>query len=478
MADTTSSLRLPDPVWAWQRYQPSRESPWDLHKVGHLFRRAGFGASWNELQEALQAGPERTLERLLHGGPGLEAFEQQTAALIPGIREGNNGQLASAWWLYRMLYSPHPLREKLALFWHNHFATSNRKVNNASYMLGQYELLYRHALGNFRTLLQEISHDPAMMVWLDTVQSRRQAPNENYARELMELFSLGIYNYRRPQQRNYTEQDIREAARAFTGWRLENDRPVFHPEDHDDGEKTVFGQRGRWRAEDIVRLCLEQESAAYFLTAKLFRFLVSDTLPAPPELLAPLAEEFRRDYDFGALVARMLRSNLFFSPLAYRSKIKSPIEFALGMVRGLEGHVGTTALVSILESLGQRPFYPPSVAGWEGGQAWLNSQTLIFRQHLAQALTSTEDARFGPRCDPARLVRRHQRQHLNEQLRFFLDLFLDGEVPAATRQRLQEYCQQSRQTTVPRYWSPADVADQRTRQLCHLILNLPEFQLA
>src|SRR5262249_46177567 len=152
--------------------------------------------------------------------------------------------------------------------------------------------------------------------WLDTVQSRRQMPNENYARELMELFSLGINNYRRPTQRNYTEQDIREAARAFTGWQLVGGRAVFRAADHDDTEKTVLGRRGRWQADDVVRICLEQESAPYFVTARLFRFLVSETVPATPELLEPLATEFRRsDYDFGALVERVLRSNLFFAPM-------------------------------------------------------------------------------------------------------------------------------------------------------------------
>ena len=246
-----------------------------------------------------------------------------------------------------MLYSPHPFREKLTLFWHNHFATSNRKVNNAGYMLGQYELMRRHAQGNFRTLLREMSRDPAMMVWLDTVQSRRQMPNENYARELMELFSLGINNYRRPTVRNYTEQDIREAARAFTGWQIENGRGVFRAPQHDDTEKNVLGQRGRWQADDIVRICLEQESAPYFIAAKLFRFLVSETVPATPELLEPLAGEFRRSgFDFGAIVERVLRSNLFFSPLVYRTRIKPPVEYALGIIRGLEGRQGTIGLAT------------------------------------------------------------------------------------------------------------------------------------
>jgi hypothetical protein len=467
-----------DPRWAWERYRPTAASPWDRHKVGHLYRRAGFGATWAELEQAVREGPDHTIDLLLHGRPGEERFNHETDERLPGIRQANSGPLATAWWLYRLLYTPHPLREKITLFWHNHFATSNRKVNNAGYMLGQYALMHRHALGNFRTLLTEMSRDPAMMVWLDTVQSRRQAPNENYARELMELFSLGIFDYRRPTRRNYTEQDIREAARAFTGWRIEGGRAVFRAADHDDTEKTVLGQRGRWNGDDIVRICLEQESAPYFITAKLFRFLVSETLPATPELLEPLASEFRRsDYNFGALVERMLRSNLFFSPQVYRTKIKSPVEFALGIVRPLEGRVGTTALATALEGLGQRLFYPPSVAGWEGGRAWLNGQTVISRQHLALALTSTEDIRFGRRTDPARLAREHGRRSDEELVDFFLDLFLQGDVPSAARTRLLDYRRQTRNLIVPVYWTAQDAADQRVRSLCHLVLNMPEFEL-
>src|SRR5262249_54194181 len=241
-----------------------------------------------------------------------------------------------AWWLYRMLYTPNPLREKLTLFCHNHFATSNGKVQNARYMLGQYELMRRHALGNFRTLLQEMSKDPAMMVWLDIQGSKKKTPNENYARELMELFSLGIGNY--------TEKDIREAARAFSGWELKGGKPVFNAAEHDDGEKTVLGQKGKWKGEDIVRICLEQKSCPYFIAGKLFKSLVSETVPATPELLEPLASQFKKsDYNFGALVKTVLRSNLFFSEQVYRTRIKSPVDFALGIVRGLEGRIGTIA---------------------------------------------------------------------------------------------------------------------------------------
>ncbi|MBV9125472.1 MAG: DUF1800 domain-containing protein [Planctomycetes bacterium] len=386
------------------------------------------------------------------------------------LGQANNGQQIRAWWLYRMLYGPHPLREKLTLFWHNHFATSNAKVQNAAYMLGQNELLRRHALGSFRTLLQEISRDPAMMVWLDTSLSKKGMPNENYARELMELFSLGIGHY--------TETDIREAARAFTGWKLEGGKAVYRPADHDSGEKTVLGQKGPWKGQDIVRICLEQKSAAPFLTAKLFRFLVSETIPPEPALIEPLAEQFRQsDYDFGGLVRTVLRSNLFFSPRVYRTRIKSPVDFLVGIVRGLEGRPNTINLATALEQLGQNLFYPPSVKGWDGGTAWLNAQTLLFRQNLALALTSTEDARFGSRCDPVALLAHHGSFADTEQVDFFLRLFLQGDLPAESRERLLHYQQQARQQTVPVYWTAQDAADHRVRALCHLVLTLPEFQL-
>ena len=184
-----------DPRWAWEPYKPTDKNPWTLQKVGHVYRRAAFGANWRELHAGLELGPDKLIDKLLRGEPGLADFEKETLRWGASIRKANNGLQASEWWLYRMLYTPQPLKEKLALFWHNHFATSNAKVLNAGYMMGQYDLIYQYALGNFAELLQAISKDPAMMVWLDTVQSKKGMPNENYARELMELFSLGIGNY-------------------------------------------------------------------------------------------------------------------------------------------------------------------------------------------------------------------------------------------------------------------------------------------
>jgi hypothetical protein len=460
-----------DAKTAWDVYRPDADAPWNVQRVGHLYRRAAFGATGEELDQGLKDGPERTIERLLTGLPGLQEFEKSIAFLGQTIADANNGQTLSAWWLYRMLYTPHPLREKLTLFWHNHFATSNRKVQNARFMLGQYELMYRHAQGNFATMLREMSKDPAMMIWLDTRNSKKGSPNENFARELMELFSLGIGHY--------TEKDIREAARAFTGWEIKGNEAVFNDKEHDPGTKTVLGKSGTFQGEDIVRICLEQPAAAPFLVGKLYRFLVSETVPATPELIGPLADRFRTSgYDIGELVRTMLSSNLFFSAAVYRSRVKSPVEFALGIVRGLEGRVGTSALAVALEEMGQQVFFPPSVKGWDGGPAWLNGQTFLVRQNLARALTSTEDGRFGSRTDPARLIHRLGLSDDAALPDFFLRLFLQGDVPEESRQRLRDYLERSRHQSVPVFWSGTDAADHRVRTLCYLVLTLPEFQLA
>ncbi len=458
------------PGWAWDPYWPSDKNPWDARKVGHLYRRAAFGVTPAELKAALDAGPDRTIDRLLAGGDGQDDFDRQTAALAQSLARANNGNQARAWWAYRMLYGPHPLREKITLFWHNHFATSNVKVQNAGFMLRQYELMRRFALGSFRDLLREMSADPAMMVWLDTRDSKKGNPNENYARELMELFSLGVGNY--------TEQDVREAARAFTGWEIQGADAVFNAAQHDAGDKTVLGKAGKWKGDDVVNICLEQKIAPYFVAGKLYRFLVSETVPAPKELLEPLARQFQEsDYDFGALVKTVLRSNLFFDARVYRSRVKAPVDFTLGIVRALEGRVGTSSVAEALEQLGQNLFNPPSVKGWDGGPAWLNGQTLLFRQNLALALTSTEDTRFGRRTDPAALAKKHGVTSDEGLVDFFLNLFLQGDVPAASRERLLEYAKRSRKRAMPVYWTEEDAADHRVRALCHLVLTLPEFQL-
>ena len=459
-----------DPNWAWQQYRPSDAQPWNAKWAGHLYRRAAFGANWTELQRAVEQGPDKTIAQLLAGNQGqMPAFAEQVAEMAASIGPGDEATLR-AWWLFRMLLAPHPLEEKLTLFWHNHFATSIGKVKNARHMLAQTEVLRRHALGNFGELLQAISKDPAMLVWLDTNQNKKGTPNENYARELMELFSLGIGHY--------TETDVREGARAFTGWELKDGRCFFDQYQHDDGNKTYLGKSGNWNGEDVVRICLEQEAAAYFITGKLFRFFVSETLPPSKELLAPLAEQFRKsDGDVRAVVNTILRSNLFYSEHAYRQKIKSPVEFGVGIVRALEGRVGPQPLAEAMEGLGQRLFAPPSVKGWDGGPAWINSTTMLLRNNLALALTSTQDGRFGKRTDPAALARKQGKSTDDDVVGFFAQLFLQDDLPESARKMLLDYAKTARTQTYPKFWSETDRDEHRIRAVVHLLLTQPEFQL-
>jgi len=462
-----------DPRTAWEPYSPSPKNPWDLRKVGHVYRRAAFGASWAELQDGLEVGPQRLIDRLLQGGQPSSVYDAETEKFLNGAaRKFNVGVQASAWWLYRMLHGAHPLREKFTLFWHNHFATSNAKVNNAGYMVGQYELMHRRALGNFGDLLQEMSKDPAMMVWLDTVQSKKGQPNENYARELMELFSLGIGNY--------TEKDIREAARAFTGWEIKNGNFFNNTAQFDATEKSVLGKSGNWKGEDIVRICLDQPACSRFIVRKLYRFLISEADTPSAELVDPLAKQFANGFEFGKLVETMLRSNLFFSEHAYRARIKAPVDYVLGMARALEARMGTQSntlnLTTALENLGQNVFHPPSVKGWDGGQTWLNGQTLLFRQNFALDMARRPVGYKEPSTAFA-LASTHGKKDDAELAGYFLDLFLQGDVPEETKKRVHDYAKTARDQKLPAYWTKQDVAEHRVISLCHLVMTLPEYQL-
>jgi uncharacterized protein (DUF1800 family) len=457
----------------WEPYHPTAENPWDRKKVGHLYRRVGFGATVAELDAGVEAGFEKTLELVIAGRPESEEFTRTSEFMASerSMPAGSPQGRLSAWWLDRMLKTAHPLREKMTLFWHNHFATSNSKVQNARYMLGQYHLMQNHALGSFREMLVEMGTDPAMMVWLDTTGSTKGNPNENYARELMELFSLGIGHY--------SEKDIREAAKAFTGYEVKNSQGTLNTRLHDAGEKTVLGKQGKFKGEDIARICLDQTACPRFIVGKLYCFLISESDNPPAEAINSLAEQYRKwDFDTGKLVAMMIRSNLFFSPSAYRTKIKSPVEFATGIVRGLEGTAGTLPLAAAIEGLGQVLFAPPSVKGWDGGPAWLNAQTLLGRNNLALALTSTEDNRFANRCDPALALAKSGAKTDAEVVRFLLDVFLQGDVPKATHDKLSDYLKQTKGVKYPVYWSNDDVKNHRLRAVAHLVLTLPEFQLA
>ena len=382
------------PAEAWRPYEPSTRRPWNLARAAHLYRRAACGGTWTELQRAVAEGPAATVDRLFAGGDEPAAFYAEARSTIAALLGLGGSNDLPAWWLYVMLRSPHPLLERMTLFWHGHFATSAAKVTDRGLMLAQNELFRTHALGNFRTLLKAEARDPAMLLWLDSAVNRKAKPNENFAREVMELFSLGVGSY--------TERDIRETARAFTGWEVQHQRFWVNAAQHDGGLKTVLGERGPFDGDGVIDVLLRQPAAARFLVRKLYRFFVADEFPESSTpagieaLLEPLAVELREsDYDVGRVVGMILRSNWFFSEQAIARRIKSPVEFAVGLVRSLEGHVDHYALADDLNALGQRVFYPPNVKGWNGGREWINSYTLMGRMNLVAAMTGGSDGRYG-----------------------------------------------------------------------------------
>ncbi|MGL5095173.1 MAG: DUF1800 domain-containing protein, partial [Planctomycetia bacterium] len=300
---------------------PYRPASFSHRDAAHLLTRAQFGASPAEIDAAVDAGLPATLERLLNpdAAPApTSSFAEIDALLRESALAAGALDRLKAWALHRMLYSPTPLVEKMTLFWHNHFATSTAKVNSVPHMAAQNDLLRKHALGRFGDLLHGMARDTAMLVWLDGRANRKRAPNENFAREVMELFSLGVGNY--------TETDIKEAARAFTGWQLRYEQFYFDASQHDPGPKTLFGKTGAFQGNDVVDLCLAQPACPRYLAAKLCRFFVAEK-PAP-ELTAAVAASLRRhDLAVAPVLRELLGSESFFAPAARHAVLKSPLDY-------------------------------------------------------------------------------------------------------------------------------------------------------
>ena len=471
-----------DPAEAWK---PADADRWDLRWAAHLYRRTGFGvppravgdetSAWDALQTAVKRGRGAAIDELLKGAGGQAEFAGLMEAMGRRMAEAG-GRVTSAdrtplvrlqgWWLYRMLNSPHPFQERLTLFWHNHFATSIAKVGSLALMYQQNNLLRDHALGKFQPLLLAISRNPAMIIWLDSASNVKGKPNENYAREIMELFTLGVGNY--------TEADIREAARAFTGWANNGEAFEFRRELHDDGEKAVLGRRGKLAGEDVIRILLEQPAAARFLVRKLFRELINDQVDPPAALLEPLARQFRAsDYDIRGLLSTILESRLFFSAHAYRQKIKSPVDYVVGLAARLGGTVSPQDLAGAMDGLGQSLFEPPNVAGWKGARTWLNSASLVARHNLAWRLLGGQDDRFAAKLDPARLAKKHTKGDHVAAIDFLLQLLLEGDVGKEARAKLIAFAAGAKSKK-----EKARIGEDDLRQIAHTIVLLPEYQLA
>jgi len=457
---SANPLAAVDANWAWQRYEPTAEAPWDLPRAAHLLRRAGFAPSWNQLEEAVQNGCGPTIDRLLVGDPGSEAFYDQAEISAESLLGSNNPTNLPAWWLNVMLHTPHPLREKMTLFWHGHFATSSAKVTEVRMMRRQHGYLRQHALGRFGPLLSAVSKDPAMLIWLDSTTNHKTHPNENFGREVMELFCLGLGNY--------TEHDIKEAARAFTGWEVRQGEFRFNSYQHDPGAKTVLGKTGSWTGDDVLGILLEQPATGRFLVRKLFRYFVSDAAEPPESLVEPLAQSLREhDYDMTWLLRTLLASNLFYSPHALRQKIKPPVDLAVGLLRALEGTANTYALADDLRILGQAVFFPPNVKGWDGGTSWINSSTLLARANLVWGLVSDEP-KFKTRIHVERLAALGGINDPAQQARRLVELLISFPLPDEVYIQL---------TAVA---GDTGAGDQRLRlaRVVQAIATLPEFQLA
>ena len=370
----------------------------DIALMAHLMRRAGFGARYEELEERAAKGYEATVEELLHPEDNPDGLEMDLAERY-FIEWNHHTRGLPEYTAWRMINSRAALAEKMTLFWHGILCTADSKTQSYITSYVELEMFRRCGMGSFRDMLLEISKDPAMIYYLDNCLSHKGAINENYGRELLELFSMGVGM---DGKFNYTEDDVKECARAFTGWTIANGIPgqpygryegrfVYNPADHDDGEKTFLGETGDFNGEDIIDIICKQPSAARFLSRHLYRYFIADdaqvpswmdTPPVDPETIKMLEDEyFRSNYDIRSMLRVLFHSDAFMN--ARFSRIKSPIETVIGTLR-LAGDwtspkPGFEWIFDEMKFMGQEILNPPSVEGWHTGQEWIDGGTLVHR---------------------------------------------------------------------------------------------------
>ena len=452
-------------VAAWQNdLTPIQAADWDYDFAAHLLERAGFGGTPEEIEALARMTPQQAVARLVlfqgtDGGnlpafepsgvhdPGLEPFppsrpavtemaKEKGEALGIKVKPAGNRRLqpivdeffywlrasvletnrVAYWWANRMVASPRPLQEKMALFWHGHFASNEAKVRDYRKLLGQLELFQKQGTGNFRDLTIAVAQDPAMLSFLDAGVNVKGASNENFAREIMELFTMGVGHY--------TEKDIREAARAFTGWNYVDLKFVVNQDQHDDSEKTFLGKTGRFDGVDVIKIILQQPATADFIAGKIYRFFVRQELA--PELQKRLGSVLRDgDYEIKPLLEKIFLSRDFYSPASVGTQIKSPVELAVSTYRklGLKGVPGVPDFNQATGALGQQLFSPPTVAGWAGGQSWITPGLLLERGNFARDVLFP-DISFLP---PDRFTGGGEIRRVAERIREGMD------ITAATR---------------------------------------------
>ena len=421
MLGTTQAADNNTKLWS-NDLSPLPASEWNTDRAKHLLERAGFGGTPQEVERLSRMTPAQAVKSLVRyqhtpdkftpfqdsgsHDAGLEPFAVSRPAATDlakatgeslGVKvkpEGNRKaqQVADRylywlrasrlethrlgyWWANRMLTTPRPFQEKMTLFWHGHFATTEEKVRDYRKLQIQNELLRQHATGKFRDLMLAVAKDPAMLAFLDAGVNLKGAPNENFAREIMELFTMGVGNY--------TEQDIKEAARAFTGWNYQGLKFVINPSQHDDGVKTVLNQTGRFNGEQVIDILLAQPVTAEFIAGKLYRYFVREDLSAShQQQLGKLLRDSR--YDTAAFMETVLLSKDFYSDDSVATRIKPPVELVISTYKkmGLQAVPGIPDFNEQTELLGQKLFYPPNVAGWAHGRSWITPGLLLARGNV------------------------------------------------------------------------------------------------
>ncbi|CCH51741.1 Protein of unknown function DUF1800 [Fibrisoma limi BUZ 3] len=472
-------------------------------QVQHVYWRAGFGTTPAVIQRESRKPIRKVVRDLLNESDAFKplivtAQEQLVTrqALRGMFRDGmldrdklkqqlkeNNERIRdlNVLWLERMASGEGAVREKLAFFWHGHFAC---RVRNPVTVQQYVNTLRQHALGTFGDLLMAVSKEPAMLQFLNNQQNRKNAPNENFAREVMELFTLG--------RGHYTEHDIKEAARAFTGWGFNvQGNFVFRPNQHDDGPKTIFGQTGTFAGEDVIRLLLERKETAQFITGKLYRFLVDEQPeadPTAPQRINALADRFYRSgYNIADLVETILTADWFYEAKYMGNRIKSPVELIAGMQHSLGVEMAQKQpLVYFQRVLGQVLLYPPNVAGWAGGRSWIDSSSLLFRMKLPDILLGADQVAIRPKEDGdvnTEVLDRRVRKPQNVTVDWAtfekaFERVSDDKLPdELAAYLLQQPLQSAQRTIVLKQLKPGATRSEQILRLTIRLMALPEYQL-
>jgi uncharacterized protein (DUF1800 family) len=465
--------------------------------MAHLLRRAGFGASREEIEARVAQGYDATVAELLNpeSQPAIEEdlmFRHHPAYNHSAAIETNVQQ-----WLYRMINSPRQLQEKMALFWHMIFCAGHSKIDSGEEMGRMIAMFREHGMGNFRDLLMRLSTSPAMMYYLDNTESHKVAINENYGRELLELFSLGVG---KDEEFNYSEADVKVCARAFSGWSVAPAYPPFpygrspwefryDPADHDDSEKTFLGETGRWNGEDIVNLVCKQPGTARFLSRHLYNFFVADEVPVPSWRMTPPKEKeaiatlekayFDSGYEIKAMLKALFTSDFFKADSARFARVASPAEMVAGLMRLVGEHRGE--IKPGLFQISQEPKYmgmdlmnPPTVEGWHTGHEWIDSGTLVERINFAANYLGRTDLP-GVKAMIDRLMARGERLSPEAFVDGCIDLVGCLNVTQDTRQSLVEHTQRQGEL---RHGTDAERAEftRRSGEMFQMLAATGEFQ--